>query len=112
MAEGMILSFCALLTAAPFFALSLQKDDPREPIPFFSGDESLKRDLSDIAAYNWEMALLYRRYAAHLAFAALLALLSPLLALILLGLLISLGLFIVHRRYKAIRTKHTYSQKG
>ncbi len=112
MAEGIILALCALLTAAPFFALSLQMDDPHEPIPFFCGDESLKGSLSDIAAYNREMAVLYRRYAICLVCAALLALYSPLLGLILLGLLISLGLFIVYRRYRAIRAKHAHSLKG
>lgn len=110
MAEGIILALCALLTAAPFFALSLQRNDSHEPIPFFSGDESLKKSLSDIAAYNLEMAVLYRRYAICLVCAALSALFSPLLALILLALLVSLGLFIVHRRYKAIRAKHACAQ--
>lgn len=112
MAEGVILALCAFLTAAPFFALSLQRDDPSDPIPFFSGDDSLKKSLSDIAAYNLEMAILYRRYAICLVCTALLALLSPLLALILLGLTISLGLFIVYRRHKAIRSRHSGSQRS
>ena len=58
----------SLLCATPFYALALGRSDPHTPIPFWSGDDDRLRDkLSDIPAYNREMAALYTRFAGQRA---------------------------------------------
>lgn len=101
----------SLLCATPFYALAMGRDDPRNPIPFWSGDDDRLRDkLSDIPAYNREMAALYTRFAGVLLANALIAGVWPGASLILLIAILAVGLFLIHRRYKALLAM--YSSTG
>ena len=66
MFERILGALVSLLCAAPFYALAMGRDDPRNPIPFWSGDDTLRDKLGDIPAYNREMAALYTRFAGAL----------------------------------------------
>ena len=95
-----------LLCAAPFYALAMGRDDPRNPIPFWSGDDTLRDKLGDIPAYNREMAALYTRFAGALLADALIAAVWPGAGFMLLIAILAAGLFLIYRRYKTLLKKY------
>lgn len=101
----------SLLCATPFYALALGRSDPHTPIPFWSGDDDKLRDkLSDIPAYNREMAALYTRFAGVLLANALIAGVWPGASFVLLIAELAVGLFLIHRRYKALLAKYSSTE--
>ena len=101
----------SLLCATPFYALALGRSDPRNPIPFWSGDDDRLRDkLSDIPAYNREMAALYTRFAGVLLANALIAGVWPGASFVLLIAELAVGLFLIYRRYRALLAKYSSTE--
>ena len=100
----------SLLCAAPFYALAMGRDDPRTPIPFWSGDDTLRDKLGDIPAYNREMAALYTRFAGVLLANALIAGVWPGASFVLLIAELAVGLFLIHRRYRALLAKYSSTE--
>lgn len=99
----------SLLCAAPFYALG--RNDPHTPISFWSGDDDKLRDkLSDIPAYNREMAALYTRFSVVLLMGALIALVWPGASFILLIAELAVGLSLIHRRYKVLLAKYSSTE--
>ena len=103
-----ICCFCCILCALPFLYLAWEGTQKgAAPIAFWSGDKSLKdKKLSDIPAYNAEIARLYRLYAAAFALAALLCLLIPVLGIALIVLNSSAGIYLLYRKYQTILRKY------
>ena len=110
MFERILGALVSLLCAAPFYALSLGRRDPHTPIPFWSGDETLRDKLGDIPAYNREMAALYTRFAGVLLANALIAGVWPGVSFALLLIELAAGLFLIHRRYKALLKKYASAE--
>lgn len=106
MFERILGALVSLLCAAPFYALAMGRDDPRTPIPFWSGDDTLRDKLGDIPAYNREMAALYTRFAGALLADALIAAVWPGAGFTLLIAILAVGLFLIHRRYKTLLKKY------
>ena len=101
----------SLLCATPFYALVLGRSDPHTPIPFWSGDDDRLRDkLSDIPAYNREMAALYTRFAGVLLANALIAGVWPDASFVLLIAILAVGLFLIYRRYRALLAKYSSTE--
>lgn len=100
----------SLLCAAPFYALALGRSDPHTPIPFWSGDDTLRDKLGDIPAYNREMAALYTRFAGVLLADALIAAVWPGAGFMLLIAELAVGLFLIHRRYRALLAKYSSTE--
>ncbi len=110
MFERILGALVSLLCAAPFYALAMGRDDPCNPIPFWSGDDTLRDKLSDIPAYNREMAALYTRFAGVLLANALIAGVWPGASFMLLIAILAVGLFLIHRRYKALLAKYSSTE--
>ena len=62
MVGRIITCVCILFTAAAFWAIAKFGKEGKDPISFWSGDNSLKGKVTDVPAYNREMAALYNRY--------------------------------------------------
>ncbi len=92
---------CCLMCAFPFLIFSLNEKS-REPIPFWSGDNTLKSKLENVQEYNREMARLYKKYAAAWGIAGIACLLFPVVGVILVLLDCTLGLYLMFREYKRI----------
>lgn len=110
MAERIIGAFVCLVSAFPFFALSLQKDS-RTPIGFWAGDTTLREKLADVAGYNRAMAAVYRRYSrAFLASGVAVAVYPPAgFALMLAS--CTVGLWLVWRGYRSALKKYSRSEE-
>lgn len=99
--------FCSVLCAFPFFAFPAALKNTSTPISFWSGDNSLKEKITDVKAYNREMALLYRAYAIAFLVQAVAFLFSPMAGVVLLCVNCTVSIYIVYRRYKAILRRYS-----
>lgn len=105
---GRIISFiCYLFCAVPFWVIATYNKDSKDPISFWSGDNSLKEKVKNVAAYNREMAALYNKYAWTFAAAAVGGAVHPLLGAIMMALSCTIGIFLVYRVYKKILQKYS-----
>lgn len=107
MVGRIITCVCIMFTAAAFWAIAKYGKDGKDPISFWSGDNSLKGKVTDVPAYNREMAALYNKYGWAYAVAAAGALAWIPLGIGLLVLDITVGIFLVHRAYKKILSKYS-----
>ena len=107
MAERIISVICCLLCAVPFFIISRYDANSVTPITFWSGDNSLKKKVQNIPAYNKEMAALYRKCAWAILAASLVCLISPGAGVIFLCAESIVGIYIVYMHYKKILDKHS-----
>lgn len=96
-----------LLCAIPFEVIAKYNCDSDEPISFWSGDSSLRDRVLQVADYNREMAVLYRKYAISWVIAALLFLIYPMAGVILCLLDCSVGIYLVYRAYKKILNRYS-----
>ena len=105
---GRIISFIAyMLCAVPFWVIAKYKKNSKDPISFWSGDNSLKGKVKDVPAYNREMAAVYNKYAWTYAVAAVAGAVHPLAGVGVLGLACTVGIFLVYRAYKKILKKYS-----
>lgn len=107
MIERIILCFCSLLCAFPFYAFPMIGKDSREPMSFWTGDTSLKGKVLDVKAYNLAMFRLYKKYGAVFVVAAVCSAVYPLAGLVILLLNSTLGIYLVYRKYKSILAKYS-----
>ena len=81
--------------------------DGKDPISFWSGDNSLKGKIKDVSGYNKEMALVYKRYSFVLIGTAFVSLINVIAGMVIITLDITVGIFIVYRRYKNILDRYS-----
>jgi hypothetical protein len=91
-----------LMCAFPFWIIAKYNKDDKEPIGFWTGDESLKSKVKDVPGYNAEMALLYKRYGTIFAVTGIAFVLYSIAGIVLLCLDCTLGIYLVYRQYKRI----------
>lgn len=93
---------CCILCAVPFFIISAYGKNSKEPIPFWSGDATLKKKVKNFSGYNKKMAALYQKYAAAFLAAGIGCLVAPALGIILAGADATIGIYLLWREYKKI----------
>ncbi len=96
-----------LLCSVPFFIISTYDKDSREPITFWSGDESLKKKVINVSEYNKEMANLYKKCAIAFVIAGIGFLLVPAAGIILILLECTVGIYVVYKKYKDILGRYS-----
>ena len=105
---GRIISFIAyMLCAVPFWVIAKYNKNSKDPISFWSGDNSLKDKVKDIPAYNREMAAVYNKYAWTYAGAAVAGAVHPMAGVAVLAVACTVGIFLVYRAYKKILDKYS-----
>ena len=102
MAEKIIMILCCVLCGLPFWLLATVGRKGKEPLNFWSGDESLKAKIEDVAAYNNAMGKMYFVYGSIFMLSAVLAFFSMAVAVTLLILNCTLGLFLIYKCYGRI----------
>lgn len=108
MLPRIVISLCFLLCGAPFLLIAAVQKKSNTPISFWSGGEKkLKGMVTDCERYNAEMACLYRKYGNLIVAAAVCTLIYPPFGMILFGVECTVGIYLVHRRYKAILEKYS-----
>lgn len=107
MAERIISVICCVFCAIPFFIISRYDENSVTPITFWSGDNSLKKKVQNIPAYNKEMAALYRKCAWAILAASLLCVISPVVGVIFLCVECIAGIYIVYVCYSKILKKYS-----
>lgn len=100
-----------ILCAVPFWIIGYYNKNSREPIPFWSGDKSLKEKVKDIQGYNAKMSRLYIRCALAFAAAGVICLIHLGLGISVLLLECTFGIYVVWRIYKNILQQH-FDEKG
>ncbi len=105
---GRIIAFVAcLLCAIPFWIISKYEKDSRDPVPFWSGDTSLKAKVTNVKEYNSQMCGLYQKCGMAFLITGLSFLVNVPIGVILLGADCTLGIYIVYRQYKKILSKYS-----
>lgn len=107
MIGGIIGCVSCLMCAVPFLIIATYGKDSHEPVTFWSGDKSLKTKVKDLAGYNKEMALLYKKCAAAFLIAGLACLLQLWAGVVLICAECAIGPFLAHCSYKEILKKYS-----
>ena len=107
MGGKIICAISFLMCAVPWWGIAKFGKDGKDPISFWSGDASLKGKVKDVAAYNREMAKVYTIYGWAYFAAVPGAVAHPLVGVAIMGLDITVGLFLVYRTYKKILAKYS-----
>lgn len=107
MISGIIGCVSCLMCAVPFLITGVYGKDSLEPITFWSGDKSLKAKVKNIAAYNKEMSLLYKKCAIAFCIAGLMCLLWFWAGIVLICAECFIGPFPVYFSYKKILKKYS-----
>ena len=101
----LILIFVSILCAVPFYAIAFFGKNSKDPIPFFSGDKTLKDKVKNVKRYNLEMFKLYSFYATVFMFAAISTIFYHPLGTFILIFNSTFGLIPLYIRYKLILKK-------
>ncbi len=109
MIERIIGLWSCLMCAFPFLIISIYNKDSKEPINFWTGDNTLKSKIKNVKAYNEAMAKLYKKFAVSFIIAGIGFFILPVIGIILLCLDLTLGIYIVYKNYK--KTLNLYSFK-
>lgn len=105
---GKIIAFIScLLCAIPFWIISKYERDSRDPVPFWSGDTSLKEKVTNVHEYNREMCSLYQKCGFAFLITGLSFFAGVLAGVIMLGIDCTIGIYIVYRQYKRILSKYS-----
>ncbi len=105
---GRIIALVAcLMCAFPFLIISKYEKDSMEPVPFWSGDTSLKAKVTNVHEYNREMCSLYQKCAIAFLITGLSFVASVWVGVILLVFDCTIGIYIVYRQYKKILSKYS-----
>lgn len=94
-----------LLCSTPWLLLALNKSSD-EPIGFLKMDHSLKHIIGHLDLYNKEMSFMYIIYGTIYFPLALILCVYPFVGYFLLGLHLSVGLYFVNKRQKALVSKY------
>ncbi len=90
-----------LLCALPFLIMGMNKES-QTPIPFWSGDQTLKDKVTDLKTYNARMAKLYQTAGIGFCINGLCCIISIVLGILGLVLLCTVGFYLFFRSYKKI----------
>ena len=105
---GKIIGFiCCVMCGIPFWVIAAYNKNSQTPISFWSGDNSLKDKVKDVANYNREMAVVYKTYAVAYLVAAVGFLFHPIAGVAVLVLDCTVGIWLVYRAYKKILSKYS-----
>ena len=105
---GRIICFISfLLCGVPFWVIATYNKDSKDPISFWSGDNSLKSKVKNVPEYNREMAALYRKYAIAFFVAAVGSAVHPIAGAVIMALDCTLGIVLVYRSHKKILQKYS-----
>lgn len=103
MAGRIILSLCCFLCAGAYFLNGRLCRICSSPVAFWTGGETaLKTTVKDPVRYNREMGSAFRWYAIAWLICGLLGALSPLAGIIGMIAVLTLGLFLLWKRYRKI----------
>lgn len=107
MIERIIGLVCCFLCSFPFVIISKYNKDSREPISFWSGDNTLKEKIKDIKNYNLEMAALYKKAAVFFQMTGVVFLILPAAGCILIIGGCIIGIYLMYQRYRKILEKYS-----
>ena len=100
---GRILGLISFLMCAfPFLVIGVFNKDSREPFTFWSGDATLKSKVKNVAEYNEEMAVLYKKCAIAFVISGVGWFISPVVGVIMICFDCTLGIWLVYKRYRKI----------
>lgn len=102
MVESFVCLIACIMCAIPFLIISRYDKTSQTPIPFWSGDTSLKSKLKDVQGYNQQMAKLYGKCALAFIITGVCFFFLRELGIALLIFDCSVGIYIVYRCYKRI----------
>lgn len=103
---GIVGLVSCLFCSFPFFIIGYFEKDSKEPVGFWSGDQSLKEKVKDIPGYNREMAKLYQRCGQVFVITGILCLLHMGVGMVCILLECTAGIYLVWRLYKKILSRH------
>ena len=106
MAGKIILIFCCFLCAVPFICLGIFGRKSKDPLSFWSGDNSLKSKVADVSNYNNEMGRMYLVYGCLWLFAALVGIFNEIIAVLIIIIGCTLGIWLMYKKYKQILGKY------
>lgn len=105
---GKIIGFvCCLLCACPLLIIAKLNQKSQDPIPFWSGDTTLKAQIKNVTDYNHEMAHLYHICAIAFMIAGICFLILPIIAILLIGFDLTAGIYLAYRQYIKILKKYS-----
>lgn len=92
----------------PFYMFAYLGKDSRSPMHFWNGDdEKLKKAVSDVPAYNRDMAAAYRRFSFSFLLCGAISPVSPAIGILTLLVLCSGGFYLLWRKYQRILAKYS-----
>lgn len=107
MIEEIIGFACCLLCAFPLFIFGYFNNDSREPVVFWARDTSPLEKVKDIKGYNEAIRKLYLYCAFTFAIIGLVFFFHVIVAYVCIGLVCTLGIYLVWRIYKSILAKYS-----
>ena len=109
MKEKIVFSSIVFLCGLLFVFIGVYADRRREPMWFWAGTEVESEKITDVQRYNHENAIMWKKYSLWFISSAIAEIFSPILALILLILSCTAGIWILLFTYNRILNK--YSRK-
>lgn len=101
MADRILIALSCLLCAGAFFLVGYLCKISAAPVQFWAGSEGkLKSVIKDVPGYNRRMGAIYRWYGLAWLTNAVLGAVSPLAGITGIGVLCTLGLYLLYRMYR------------
>ena len=100
---------CCWLCAAIFCGIALWAAKRKDPMHFYSGTTVDPRTISDIPAYNWEIARLWFVYSVFFWISGIVAFFHMMAAVIIMSLACVPGIFLLVLSYQRIHKKYKIS---
>ena len=101
MAGRILIFLSCLLCAGPFLLLRYQCSISTNPVQFWTGsEERLRQVVKDVPLYNQKMGAAFQRYGLCWLIAAALGAVSPPAGILGIGVLCTLGLYLLYRSYR------------
>ncbi len=107
MAGRIIGLISCLMCAVPFLIIAVYNKDSKEPINFWSGDKTLKSNVTNIHEYNKGMAVLYKKCAIAFLITGIGCMITLPVGLIMLCVDCTLGIYLAYRNYKRILNQYS-----
>lgn len=100
-----------LLCALPFFIIGAFDKNSSTPIPFWSGDASLKDKVENLSEYNQRMSKVYLRWGMGFLAAGACCLISVWVGMVMLLADCTAGTYLAYKCYKQILGDCSYSNR-
>ncbi len=109
MLERIVIMVCCFMCSVPFLIIGIyNKDNEKTPIVFWSGSENkIRKEIKDMKSYNYEMATLYKKCGILFLLCGVVGLVIPLIGYILIGIMCTVGIYYVYRKYIKILRKNS-----